>query len=379
VLAPLLQKPFTIAKAYQHDEYQQCRSRQLLEDGMLCRAMQISIRSIVASAMSVMAFLLSAASAPDESVADFYKGKSINLIIASAEGGGYDISGRLIAAHLSKYIPGHPVVIPRNMAGASGMQAADYMYNVAAQDGTVICIPQPTMILNKVVEPSARYEPQAFGWIGRLASLQTIGVVWHTAPVQTVEAAKKGPLIMAAAQGNGSGANVLTALNRLVGTKFTMVKGYKSVSESGLAMERGEVQGISSTSWEYVESKGWIKQKDIGFLYIIGSERNPKIPDTPTINELASNNADRDVMRSISSAADIGRAILTPPNVPADRMEALRDAFASMLRDPDFIREAARRSLEVEPLAGNALQQVVRQAMDVTPDVAERTRRAIRE
>ena len=346
---------------------------------MLWGAVQTGNRSIVAGAMLAMILPLSAVSAAAESVADFYKGKSINLIIASAEGGGYDISGRLIAAHLSRYVPGHPAVIPRNMAGASGMQAADYMYNVAAQDGTVICIPQPTMLLNKVVDHSARYEPQGFGWVGRLASLQTIGVVWHTAPVQTVEAAKKDPLIMAAAQGNGSGANVLTALNRLVGTKFTMVKGYKSVSESGLAMERGEVQGISSTSWEYVESKSWIRQKEIGFLYIIGSSRNPRTPDTPTINELASNNGDRDVLRSISSAADIGRAILTPPNVPADRVEALRDAFASMVRDPDFIRDASRRSLEVEPLAGSELQQLVVQAMDVTPDVAERTRRAIRE
>ena len=265
------------------------------------------------------------------------------------------------------------------MAGASGMHAVDYMFNVAPQDGTVICIPQPTMILNKVVDHSARYEPEKFGWVGRMASLQTLGVVWHTAPVQTIEAAKKEPLIMAAAQGNGSGANVLTALNRLVGTKFNMVKGYKSVSESGLAMERGEVQGISSTSWEYVDSKGWIKQKNIGFLYIIGSERNPRIPDTPTINELASNEADRVVLRSISSAADIGRAILTPPNVPSDRMDALRDAFATMLRDPDFIRDAERRSLEIGPMAGTGLQQLILHAMDVTPEVAERTRRAIRE
>jgi tripartite-type tricarboxylate transporter receptor subunit TctC len=244
---------------------------------MPCGAGHIS-RSIVVTVVVTTLFPLSIISAGAESVADFYKGKSINLIIASAEGGGYDISGRLIAAHLSKFVPGHPTVIPRNMAGASGMQAVDYMYNVAPQDGTVICIPQPTMILNKVVDHSARYEPQQFGWIGRMASLQTLGVVWHTAPVQNIEAAKKEPLIMAAAQGNGSGANVLTALNRLVGTKFTMVKGYKSVSESGLAMERGEVQGISSTSWEYVESKGWIKGKDIGFLYIIGSSRIRKFP-----------------------------------------------------------------------------------------------------
>jgi tripartite-type tricarboxylate transporter receptor subunit TctC len=342
-------------------------------------AVRIGSRSIVASVILTMLLPPSTLSASAQSVADFYKGKSINLIIASAEGGGYDISGRLIAAHLSKFVPGHPVIVPRNMAGASGMQAVDYMFNVATQDGTVICIPQPTMILNKVVDHSARYEPEKFGWIGRMASLQTLGVVWHTAPVQTLEAAKKEPLIMAAAQGNGSGANVLTALNRLVGTKFNMVKGYKSVSESGLAMERGEVQGISSTSWEYVDSKGWIKQKDVGFLYIIGSERNPKIPDTPTITELAGNEADRAVLRSIASAADIGRAILTPPNVPSDRMEALRNAFATMLRDPDFIHDADRRSLEIGPMAGTELQKLILQAIDVTPEVAERTRRAIRE
>jgi tripartite-type tricarboxylate transporter receptor subunit TctC len=346
---------------------------------MSCEAVRAGGNRSVVAVILAMLVSLSTLSASAQSIVDFYKGKSINLIIASAEGGGYDISGRLIAAHLSKFVPGHPVVIPRNMAGASGMQAVDYMFNVAPQDGTVICIPQPTMILNKVVDRSARYEPEKFGWVGRMASLQTLGVVWHTAPVQTIEAAKKEPLIMAAAQGNGSGANVLTALNRLVGTKFNMVKGYKSVSESGLAMERGEVQGISSTSWDYVDSKGWIKQKDIGFLYIIGSERNPRIPDTPTINELASNEADGVVLRSISSAADIGRAILTPPNVPSDRMDALRDAFATMLRDPDFIRDAERRSLEVGPMAGTGLQQLIMHAMDVTPEVAERTRRAIRE
>src|SRR3954453_4986800 len=166
---------------------------------------------------------------------------------------------------------------------------------------------------------------------------------------------------------------------RLSARNSTMVKGYKSVSESGLAMERGEVQGISSTSWEYVDSKAWIKQKEVGFLYIIGSERNPKIPDTPTFNELSGNDGDRAVLRSIASAADIGRAILTPPNAPADRMDPLRDAFATMLRDPDFIRDAERRSLEIGPMGGTELQKLILQAMDVTPEVAERTRRAIRE
>ena len=182
-------------------------------------------------AASAVLLLATVAVATADPVAEFYKGKTINLIIASGEGGGYDISGRLTAEYLSKYIPGHPTIIARNMPGASGMRAADYMYNVAAQDGTVISVPQPTLLLNKVVDPAARYEPHRFNWIGRLGALQTLGVVWHTAPALSVEDANRTELAMAAAQGPGTGSNVVMALNRLVGTKFKLVKGYKSGAE----------------------------------------------------------------------------------------------------------------------------------------------------
>ena len=249
-------------------------------------------------------------------------------------------AGRLTAEFLSKYIPGHPTIIARNMPGASGMRAADYMYNVAAQDGTVISIPQPTLLLNKVVDPAARYEPQGFNWIGRLGALQTYGVVWHTAPAQSVEHAKRTELVMAAAQGPGTGSNVVMALNRLVGTRFKLVKGYKSGAESSLAMERGEVQGISSASWEVLESKGWIRGNNVRVLYVIGMTRNPKIPQARTLGELASTNADRVVLNSVANASDIGRSVLAPPNVPAERVAALRKAFQALVRDPDFIRES---------------------------------------
>src|SRR5262249_47043872 len=151
---------------------------------------------------------------------------------------GYDINGRLVAAFLGKHIPGNPTVISRNMPGASGMVAADYMFNVAPQDGTAISIPQPTMLLNRVLDPTARYTPQGYTWIGRVGTLQTFGVVSRKAPVQTVAQARTTEIAMGAAQGTGMGSNVIMALNALVGTKFKLVKGYKSVSESGLALER---------------------------------------------------------------------------------------------------------------------------------------------
>jgi tripartite-type tricarboxylate transporter receptor subunit TctC len=319
------------------------------------------------------------AAATADPVTEFYKGKTINLIIASGEGGGYDISGRLTAEYLSKYIPGHPTIVARNMPGASGMRAADYMYNVAPQDGTVISIPQPTLLLNKVVDPAARYEPQGFTWIGRLGALQTYGVVWHTAPAQSVEHAKQTELVMAAAQGPGTGSNVVMALNRLVGTKFTLVKGYKSVSESSLAMERGEVQGISSTSWEFLESKGWISGNNVRFLYVVGMVRSPKIPQARTLAEFASTEPDRVVLNSVASASDIGRSILAPPKVPAERVAALRTAFQELVRDPDFIRESDRRNVALEPLAGAELQTIINQSMNLTPEVVERIRQTIRQ
>jgi tripartite-type tricarboxylate transporter receptor subunit TctC len=328
---------------------------------------------------AVMALLAATFPASADPVADFYRGKAITLFIGSGEGGGYDINGRLAAAYLSKHIPGNPTIIARNMPGASGMVAADYMFNVAPQDGTAISIPQPTILLNRVLDPTARYAPQGFTWLGRIGALQTFGIVSRKSPVQTVAQAKVTEIPMGAAQGVGTGSNVIMALNGLVGTRFLLVKGYKSVSESGLAMERGEVQGISSTSWEYLENKGWIARQEIGFLYVIGLTRNPKIPDTPTIAELATNDGDRDVLRAIASASDVGRALLAPPNVPSERVAALRQAFAAMMQDPEFTREAARRNVELEPLAGEPLQRLVVETMDVTPDVAERTRKVIRQ
>lgn len=326
--------------------------------------------------LAVLAQNVGAASA--ETAADFFRGKTISLIIASGEGGGYDISGRLTAEYLSKYIPGRPTVIARNMPGASGMRAADYMYNVAAQDGTVISIPQPTILLNRVVDPTARYEPQNFSWIARLSGPPSYGVVWHTAPVQSVMGAKQAALVMAAAQGPGMGSNVVMALNQLVGTKFTLVKGYRTVAESGLAMERGEVQGIASGSWEFYESRAWISRKDIEFLYVVALKRDQRIPDTPTIGEFGSDKADRDVLNTIAAGNEVGRSILAPPNVPAERVDALRRAFMEMVRDPDLIRETERRKVALEPMAGDVLQRLVTRAMDVTPEVAERARRTIR-
>ena len=311
-------------------------------------------------------------------MAAFYKGRTVNLVVGSGEGGGFDLSARLSAPYLSRYIPGNPVVVVQNMPGASGLRAGEYVYNVAPRDGSVICITQPSIVLHKVLNPSARFEPQDFTWIGRLGSFVTYGVVWNTAPVQSIAEARTHELILGAVGPSGPGAMLPAALNLLAGTRITIVKGYKSAAELGLAMERGELQGSGSSSLEYVNSKGWLERKLARLIYTIGLDRSRDAPDVPTVVELASDERGKNVMRLAGSASEIGRALLAPPGIPADRAAALRQAFEQVIADPEFIADSKRRGLDVEPLSADQIRKIVANDM-LTPADAVAATRAISE
>jgi tripartite-type tricarboxylate transporter receptor subunit TctC len=326
------------------------------------------------------AALLAVATCPmagAQPAADFYRGKTVNLLVGSGEGGGFDLSARLTAQVIGKYIPGNPTVVVQNMPGASGLRAAEYVYNVAPRDGTVICITQPSMVLHKVLTPSARFNPLDYTWIGRLSSFITYGVVWHTSPVQTMADAMVKTAILGGVGPSGPGVMMPTALNLLAGTKFTVVKGYKSASELGLAMERGEVNGSGSSSWEYVHSKRWVEQKLARMLFTIALARSPIFADVPTVVELARDQRGKSIMHLVASASDIGRAIIAPPGLPPDRAAALRDAFARTVRDADFLAEARRRQFEVEPLAAAEIVKIVADDMRMPADVVEGARAII--
>ena len=317
---------------------------------------------------------LAAAAETSPAVADFFRGKTINLVVGSGEGGGFDLSARVSAPFLSRYIPGNPTVVVQNMPGASGLRAGEYVYNVAPRDGSVICITQPSIVLHKVLNPAARFAPQDFTWIGRLGSFVTYGVVWHTAPVQAIAEATTRGLILGAVGPSGPGAMVPAALNLLAGTRITIVKGYKSAAELGLAMERGEVHGSGSSSFEYVASKGWLDGKLARFLYTIGLKRTPNAPDAPTVVELAPDARGKNVMRLAASASEIGRAILAPPGIPADRAAALRHAFEQMIVDPDFIAESERHSLDADPLPADEIRKIVADDMAMPAVVVDAMR-----
>ena len=318
-------------------------------------------------------FIVAAAglASPASAQSDFYRGKTINLLVGSGEGGGFDLSARLTAQFLTRFIPGNPTIVVQNMPGASGLRVAEYMYNVAPRDGTVLAITQPSIVQHKVLNASARFNPAEYSWIGRVGAFVTFGVVWHTAPVQTVDEARHRELILGAVGPSGPGAMLPAALNRLAGTRFNIVKGYKSAADMGLAVERGEIHGSGSASFEYVNNKGWLAKKLARLFFTIGLARSPKAPDAPTVVELASDTRGKGIMRLAASASEIGRSLMAPPGVPSERVALLRQAFARMVKDPEFIAESARRGFEVDPIPADEILKIVADDLSMSADVVE--------
>jgi tripartite-type tricarboxylate transporter receptor subunit TctC len=308
---------------------------------------------------------------PASAQPDFYRGRTINLLVGSGEGGGFDLTARLVAQFLPRFVPGSPTIVVQNMPGASGLRAAEYMFNIAPRDGSVIAITQPSIVQHKVLNASARFNPAQYAWLGRLGGFVTFAVVWHTAPAQTVEEAKRRELVLGAVGPSGPGAMLPAALNALAGTSFTIVKGYKSAAEMGLAIERGEIHGSGSASYEYVRSKGWLEKKLARMLFTIGLARSPKVPDAPTVVELVPDARGRSIMRLAASASEIGRSFLAPPGTPPARVATLRQAFARMVQDREFIAESMRRGLEVEPLPPEGILQIVADDLTMPADVVE--------
>jgi tripartite-type tricarboxylate transporter receptor subunit TctC len=323
----------------------------------------------------VIAWWLPTSKAAADPVADFYHGKTITFIIGSGEGGLYDLGGRLMARFLTRFIPGNPTLVPQNMPGASSVRAASYIYSLAARDGTVFGTAQPTIILNKLLNPTATYEPEKYTWIGRLQPVTLVGIAWKSAPNHTMADAKDRKLIVGASGASGTSAIVPWALNRTSGTHFQVVTGYESLMPQLLAMERGELEGVGSgTLADILARQDWIKNGKVNFLYTIGTQRSTKLPDVPTIVEFSQNDLDRAVLRSLGSVTDVGFTIMAPPQIPADRAASLRNAFLKMVKDPDFLAEAAKIGLDPEPLSGEDLQGAVADTLGATGETLQRLR-----
>jgi tripartite-type tricarboxylate transporter receptor subunit TctC len=312
------------------------------------------------AALGLAALLLALAPA----VADepFYKGRTISLVIASNASGGYDTYGRLLARYIPKYLAGTPSVVAQNMPGAAGLRGANYLYNLAAKDGTVIGIFDQAVFLDQLLGiPGMRGDVRQFNWIGRMTSNSAVLFAWHTAAVQKIEDAFTHELIVAAS-GSSSRLN-WTALNAVVGTKFKLLMGYEGPATSKVAMERGEVEALSQP-WGVLrqEDADWLRDKKINLLLQTGLEKNPGLPDLPRMVDLAKTDDDRRLLEIFASPSVVGRSFAAPPGVPKERVDELRTAFKAVVKDPDFLAEVARLDFDLDPLSGDDLQAFFAQA-----------------
>jgi tripartite-type tricarboxylate transporter receptor subunit TctC len=342
---------------------------------MAVRHLKFSSHSLAIS-LTALCLIVAPISVAAESVENFYQGKTINLVIGYPSGGAPDVYARLVTRHLGKYLPGSPSVIVRNMPGAGSILAANHIFNVAPKDGTILGLLAPTLPLEQALGSSAsRYKASGFYWIGRLATNSNITFIMNTSQVKTIADAFDKVAILSATGRSSTNAIYPTVLNNVLGTKFKIVTGYEGSAPAMLAMERGEVEGHSAT-YDGLKNQhnDWITTKKINIVVQYSLRRNPELPDVPTAVELARTPEQASVLRAIFSASDIGKFILTTPDVPIERVTALRLAFDAMVKDPDFLSDAEKLRIELDPLPGLELQKIVEEVQGMDAQVLEKVK-----
>ncbi|MDB5594392.1 MAG: tripartite tricarboxylate transporter family receptor [Hyphomicrobiales bacterium] len=311
-----------------------------------------------------------------DDVADFYRGKNLELYIGYSVGGGYDIYARLLARHLGRHMPGNPTVVPRNMEGAGSLRLTNWLYTAAARDGSVIGTISRGVPFDPIMQrPGSQFEATKFSWIGSANDEVSICVTWHTSGVTTMDDLKKKPIAVGAAGAGSDDDQFPRVINAVLGTKMQVISGYPGGNDIILAMERGEVSGRCGWSWSSVKSSHpeWVRDKKINILSQLGLSKHPDLPNVPSIMEFAKTDEDTQILRLIFARQGLGRPFVGPPGIPADRLAALRKAFSETMADPEFLADAEKAKLEINPLNGAQVEALVRQVYAETkPDVAKR-------
>ena len=311
-------------------------------------------------------------------VAEFYQGRTVTVVVGSNAAGGYDTFARAVARYMGKHIPGSPTLIVRNMPGAGGMTAANFLYNNADKDGSVIGLVQN----NTPFEPlfgtkEARYDPVRFNWLGSPSVETAMVLLWHAAPVNSVAELKAREVAVGVSGANSTPAFFTRLLNATLGTRMKPINGYPGQNDVLLAMERREIDGHPSAFFSSVRSTRptWLRDKTAKAIVQYGAEKLAELPDVPFAPDLVGNDGDRLVMQAAFAPLALGRPLLMPPGVSAERVAALRAAFAATMADPDFLAEGERVGLGLNaPRSGEQIQEVVERAYQSPPRVIDRLR-----
>lgn len=312
-------------------------------------------------------------------VADFYRGKTMTLIVGSGAGGGFGLNGRLVGRYLGKHIPGNPTIVLQFMRGGGGTKAANYVYNISPKDGSVISMPISSIVANQLIRPEGvRYDGTKFFWLGSITSLSSVLSVWNTAPVKTLDEAKKIEVVLGASSVNSSWYRMAKLMNPVLGTKFRFVTGYKGSAGVDFAMERGEIHGRAMV-WASTKARraNWLNAGKLVHLAQIGPYKLPDLPNVPRFIDLAKTEKQKTMVRFFHLTGMIGRALHTPPDVPKARVTALRRAFDATMKDPDFIAEYKKRKLPLRPTTGEDLQAFINKVVQTPKSTIDELKAAL--
>jgi tripartite-type tricarboxylate transporter receptor subunit TctC len=327
------------------------------------------------------ALLVPIAGAQADAVADFYKGKTIHMVIGYGPGGGYDIYGRLATEFLPRHIPGNPTIVPENMPGNSSLRAVDYLINVAPKDGTYLGSVQQALAMTVVTDDKSKIDVTKLHYIGRFTSNIDIAVALPKAGIKSFDDARKREVIVGADQAGSMSVVYALALNTYAGAKLKIVKGYTGSAEVQLAAERGEIEVNGSYSLPAVlfSHPDWVHDGKATILYQNALKRFPQMPNVPTLLDLVSGEEGKTVARVIAGTAEVGRSILTTPGVPDDRLAALRTAFQETLTDKDFLAACEKRNLMLDPGRGEDMDAINQDTMNLPKPIVAALKTLLKE
>ena len=308
----------------------------------------------------------------------FYKGRNVNMIIGYSVGGGYDLYARVLSNHLGKYIPGNPTIVPQNMTGAGSAKAANYIYSVAPKDGSVIGTFSRSMAISPLIS-DAKFDGTKFTWLGSVTNDVSVCISWHTSPVKSWDDWMK---IQFTAGGEGAGADpdlFAQLYKNVFGAKTKLVTGYPGTADVVLAMERREVDGLCGISWSTIKARhyDWVKNKQINVLVQAALQKDPDLPDVPLATDLTTQPEQLQILKLLLASQAMARPFAAPADIPADRKNALQAAFDKTVKDPDFLKEAESRKLDVNPISAAQIDALLKELYATPKDVLAKASRAI--
>jgi tripartite-type tricarboxylate transporter receptor subunit TctC len=335
------------------------------------RRAQIALAGLMATAAAALA---------GPAHAQFWAGKQMTYVVGSAPGGGYDNLARLTARHVARHLPGNPTIVVQNMPAGNSVAAANHIYNVAPKDGTAIALLQRGMLLAHLISPgSIQFDVTKLNWLASLNSETGLVLVLSNSQHQTTKDLFEKELIVGASQGIDPELSP-RIYNALLGTKFKIVLGYRGTTEIGLAMERGEVQGIGDWSWSSlkVQRPQWIANKQVRILMQGALERDRELQDVPNALDFVKNETDRKALELYFTQKTVARPVVAPPGTPAERVAELRKAFMALDTDKAFTEEVEKSKIEVDLLPGETVNRVIAMIGEASPEVRNRFLEALK-